>query len=275
MAHRKFLLYFIGWGALLICLGSACNKTIDLNLPPYSPKLVIEFYLEDGQPLRCALQESVPYTALTPPILIEDALVILSYNDVQDTLKNEIFIDEFTGKAYNYFNPKLLRAEEGTIYRLYVRDRQGREMHAETQFIPTIPIDSMAFTLNEEEKASVGLIFNDPPAERNYYRLVAFPDRDTIPSENNWDIRLSDLVFNGEKFSFFTGFSYAKTDSVVGRLYHLTLAHYNFLESAQNARDANGNPFAQPANIRSNVSGGIGIFTAVSFEQARIIITDE
>ncbi len=260
---------------LLLCLIVACNKIIDLDLPPYTPQLVLEFYLEDGQPLRCTLQESVPYTALSPPVLIEDALVILSYNDVQDTLKNEIFIDEFAGKAYNYFKPKLLQAEQGTVYKLYVKDSQGRELRAETQFIPTVPIDSMAFTLNEKDTASVGLVFRDPPAEANYYRLVAFPERDSIPSENFWDIRLNDLVFDGQEFSFFSGFSYAKADSVIGRLYHLTAAHYNFLASAQNARDANGNPFAQPANIRSNVVGGIGVFTAVSYAQRRIVISDE
>jgi Domain of unknown function (DUF4249) len=253
------------------CFLMACSQAIDLNLPVYEPKMVIEFYLEDKQPLRCLLQESVTYTDITPSQLIDDALVVLSHQGKNDTLTNQRLVDRKMGKAYNYANTKIFQAQLDVVYELYIKDKRGREMRGETKFLRAIPIDSVVYKL-KEDSVSAGMLFKDPAQEVNYYRLVAYPEREIIREQDTWDISLRDLIFNGQSFSFFTGYSFAKGDTIVGRLYNLTADHFEFSESVQHAQRANGNPFAQPANIRSNVVGGLGIFTAITFDEQRLVI---
>jgi hypothetical protein len=259
---------------IFILLITACNQNIDLKLPTYEPKLVLEFYLEDKMPIRCLLQESVSYTASATPRLIENALVILSYEGTQDTLLNIPFFDENTEKLYNYTNPKIFQAQADVLYEVYVKDTEGREMRGQTRFITPIPIDSLVYRANAIDSISAGLIFTDPLSEANFYRLIAYEERADFKIENSSDIQLRDIAFEGQQFSFFTGPNFARQDTIIGRLYHLTKEHYDFVESAQNARVANGNPFAQPADIRSNVSGGLGIFTSINFDEKRIIIPE-
>jgi hypothetical protein len=52
----------------------------------------------------------------------------------------------------------------------------------------------------------------------------------------------------------------------------LTEEHHNFKESVNNAQSSNGNPFGQPANIITNLTGGLGIFTALNFSEKNIVI---
>ncbi len=63
-----------------------CRKEIKPNLPVYEPKLVLEFYLENNKTLNCLLQESINYTDTSRFKLIDNALVILRYNGLRDTL---------------------------------------------------------------------------------------------------------------------------------------------------------------------------------------------
>ena len=69
---------------------SSCDKVVEVNLPSYEQELVVEMYLEKGQPLRCLLIESLPYTdtAINKPV--NDALVIVSDGSNKDTLKHQL-----------------------------------------------------------------------------------------------------------------------------------------------------------------------------------------
>jgi Domain of unknown function (DUF4249) len=55
-------------------------------------------------------------------------------------------------------------------------------------------------------------------------------------------------------------------------LYHITPDYFRFLESAAAAQGANGNPFASPASLVSNITGGIGIFTGTSVTTKQVIL---
>lgn len=271
MMKSRLISYQLFFLLLSCCFLTACNQAIDLNLPVYESKMVVEFYLEDKQPLRCLLQESVAYTDVKPLQLIDSALVILSYQGKNDTLANQRLVDRKMEKAYNYVNTKVFRAQLDVTYKLYIKDKRGREMRGETKFLRAVSIDSIVYKF-KKDSVSAGMLFKDPAQEVNYYRLVAYPEREIIKRQGTWDIRLRDLIFNGQSFSFFTGYSFSKGDTIVGRLYNLTANHFEFSESIQNAKSANGNPFAQPANIRSNVVGGLGIFTAITFDEQRLVI---
>jgi hypothetical protein len=135
-----------------------------------------------------------------------------------------------------------------------------------------VPIDSLVYNYNSDNMAAAGLIFNDNGSTKNYYRIVAFQDAPTVNADDVWDITFDDNLFNGDQFSFYTGYSYEPGDTITGRLYHLTEEHNNFTESVNNAESSNGNPFGQPANIITNLTGGIGIFTTLIFDEKKIVV---
>lgn len=257
------------WLLLAFC---ACEQRIELDLPAHKSELAVEFYLENGQPLRCVLQESVTYTA--PPVnpLVSGALVILSYNGVRDTLKNTIQIDTMTRKIYNYALNKNLVASPNTKYELYIRDTKGRVITGSTQFIPTVPINKYEYVFNAKDSASVGIFFQDPAGVANFYRAIAFKQKDRVEINRRADIELPDTSFEGQLLGFYTDYVFAKKDTIAMRLYSILPDHFEYIESVEDAVRANLNPFAQPALIRSNVKGGLGIFTTLNFEEKRDII---
>lgn len=255
---------------LVAAMNWSCNKEIDLALPVYEPKMVLEFYLEDNRPLNCLLQESINFTDTTRFNLIEDALIVLSYKGTKDTLRNGFNFNLTFGKIYNYFNPKIIKLEPNVVYEVYVKDKKGREMRGKTQWNASVPIDNLVYNFDASEKATVGMIFNDQGSSKNYYRIIAFKDSLFIRDDAIWDITFNDNLFNGEQFSFYTGYAFQKGDSITGRLYHLTDEHYRFTQSANNAQSSNGNPFGQPANIISNVEGGLGIFTTLQYTEKKV-----
>jgi hypothetical protein len=252
---------------ILVILFSSCSKTLDLDLPKYEPKLSVEFYLEEGKPLRCLLQESLNYTDERLIELVEGATVILKYGNIVDTLRNDSYVDAVFQKAYNYYNPKLFVMRDNIEYQLYIKDRQGREMTSSTISIPRIKIDSAVYDFNQDGDARVGLIFTDPGQSKNYYRIVAYPADTTVSEEETWSFNLTDNSFNGQRFSFFTGYAFEKNTSVVARLYNLDSYHYIFEQSVSTARQSNFNPFGQPSPIISNVVGGHGIFTILRYDE--------
>jgi hypothetical protein len=255
---------------LLVLIG--CRKEIELNLPEYKPKMVLEFYLEDNKSLSCLLQESINFTDTAQFKLIDNALIVVNYNGVKDTLTNTFYFDSKFQKIYNYHNTKVIQLQSNVDYEVYVRDSEGRELTGKTRLKNLVPIDSLVYNFNSENKAAVGLIFNDDGTTKNYYRIVAFKDAPVVNEEDVWDITFNDNLFNGEQFSFYTGYSFDSGDTIIGRLYHLTDEHNNFTESVNDAQSSNGNPFGQPANIITNLSGGIGVFTTVTYSEKKIIV---
>ena len=150
-----------------------CNKEIDLNLPEYEPKLVLEFYLENNTSLRCLLQESTMYTDTSQLRLVNDATVIVSYNGIQQTLVKSMFIDPRFDKIYNYYNPHIIQLQPNTEYEVYVKDGKGRELRGKTRLNSLVPIDSLVYNFNASNKAAAGLLFKDDSRTKNYYRIVA------------------------------------------------------------------------------------------------------
>jgi hypothetical protein len=251
---------------------TGCNKEIQLDLPEYEPKMVLEFYLENNLPLKCLLQESIKYTDTARFKLIDNALIVMSHEGIKDTLVNTLYLDPKFEKIYNYFNPKIMQLKPDIDYEVYVRDSKGREMSGKTRLNNTVPIDSLVYTYNADNKASVGLLFSDNGNTKNYYRIVAYKDSSVLKEDAVWDIRFSDNLFNGKQFSFYTGYAFNPGDTITGRLYHLTEEHNKFAESVNDARASNSNPFGQPANIISNVTGGMGIFTTIRYAEKKTII---
>src|SRR5690348_15937851 len=105
---------------IALMIMTSCSKTIELELPEYESKLVVECYLEPGKPFSCLLQESVEFTSEPGISLVNDAIVIIQHNGIFDTLTPKPgSIDLLTGRASNYTSSAMMTEDYISAYTLY------------------------------------------------------------------------------------------------------------------------------------------------------------
>ena len=148
---------------------------------------------------------------------------------------------------------------------------------------PPVPLDSLWFGIpgNVDTLGILYGLFDDPDSLGNAYRLsagrVGKDDGFLYPTQSAFD----DVFFNGVQFefSFFRpvtdddfdedadpaeiGF-YKVGDTVAVRWDHIDRGVYEAISSMEEQIQSQGSPFANPADVRSNIEGGIGLWAAYS-----------
>ena len=258
---------------------SGCGKLqndINVPLPNYSADLVVECYLEPGQLPSLAVTTSVPYLATALPQVPTDVTVTLTMpNGAAVPLNfapNFAALADTTGvKFHTHIGRDPLVARPGDVFKLEVRDTQGRVATSTTTMLAPVPIDSVEHKFNDktgaERKAYFLTNFRDPPALDNCYRLLLHkgnPARGVLRKRPEVDIAIEDRLVNGRPVVVGTSYRFFPGDTVTSTLYHTERAFFRFRQSVRDARGANGNPFGQPSAIYGNVQGGIGIFAVLS-----------
>lgn len=264
----KYLIYFLIPGAGFI---NSCNmeKDIEIDLPVLDPQLVAECYLEPGQPYRLALTESTNFLADPLPVLVTDATVVIFYKGQPDTLDFAVTYDSVRQKAYTHVSESIMQGKPGDVYTLQITDKRGRTLTGTTTILPVVPIDTVEYTYNDKSKAFLVAKFKDNTAIRNFYRFSVRKGNESWPEV---DYPADDSFGESEAFAFGTGYDFEESDTATVSLYHLEKPYYDFVSSVDNAREANGNPFAQPASIKSTVQGGLGVFTNIVYDQKVVIL---
>lgn len=243
------------------------------NLPEYNTQIAVEMYLENTSALKCLVTETLPYSSTVINKMVNNALVVFSDGTTTDTLKPADIYDYESGRHYNFACQRLFFADSSKIYTLKITDSLNREITASTEApATTINIDSVIYLPSSDSvnRYSVGLSFPDP-AGANYYRIIIGEGVNNYESGNT-DMLLSDVAFDGKRYSFTSPPDYKKNDTITVRLYTLLKEHYDYLQSAESARTANFNPFMQPVAVKTNVMGGQGIFTAIRYDERKLVI---
>lgn len=253
---------------VLLAAGCGKEKIIEVKLPPYQSQIEVECYLEPGQPYRLTLYESVSYFEEPDLPMIDSALVVITHNNVRDTLEFKLTYDPSNGKLYNYVSPKQVPFDYNSEFQLYVRDKKGREVTSSTYIPQPVPIDTVEFRYNSDTLSFPLVWFTDNPGSKDYYRYLLI--QDTLQGDVLADYVFDDVLFQTSKQAVGSNFKLKVNDHIIIRMHHLPEAFYRFLISIQAARDANGNPFGQPATIQSNVNGGLGIFTGLSYSEKQL-----
>lgn len=272
--------------ALLLLGMAACGsfeREINLNLPSAPSQLVVECFLEDGQPYRLLLTETVDY--LAPPTLpdVSDALVIITHNGLSDTLVYDPVLDEENNKVYNYVAKRadqVVVASSGGVYDLRIVDGKGRSITASTRFLPFTPIQEITWEFEDvreeikDDSARALLLVRYPLLDNEpHFRIVI--KKDSVNAEPEVDFVTRSTFATNNEVTIGTAFRFLPDDTVYVTLYRLERPHYDYLRSIDQAISANGNPFGQPAVILSAVQGGIGIFAAWTFDQKEVVIVKE
>lgn len=268
---QKFI-NLIWLGLVFTWLLTGCNleKDIDIDLPPYQSQMVVECYIEPGQPIKLSLVESNSYLDAPDIKLIEDAEVIIYYNGSPINLNFEPSYDKRTKKYYTHTTRFAVPGQPGDVYSLDITDKKGRSVSGSTTILPVVKIDTVEFNFNDKEKALVLTRFRDSAATENYYRYAVH--KDSLNHSAEVEYASPDELNNGKPFAFGTGYDFEPGDTVFVSLFHIDKEYYDFRQSVEDAQSSNGNPFAQPGRVKSTVQGGLGVFTNIVFDRKLLIV---
>ena len=104
--------------------------------------------------------------------------------------------------------------------------------------------------------------YDDLEVENYYRRLLHKNSLDSIPI---LDFAANDQFNDEDQIVFGSAFEFEPGDTIINTVMQITPEYYDFLQSLFGAIFSNGNPFAQPgrllSNIESDVSEPEGIFT--------------
>jgi hypothetical protein len=272
------------WALLPLVLLTACDleQEVDLKLPEYEPQIVVECYLQPGQPYAVSLLRSVSYFDPVQVNYVKGAEVTIIHNGRTERLQLigfplslagpglEVQSPVFGDSLFFYFSAQLVPAEYDTDFRLEITGPDGEKLTAVTRILRPVRIDTLEYKFNDDSLAFLLTKFQDNPDEKNWYRRVL--QEGSIDNDPQQDFNINDEISNGQQITFGTAFDYEKGDTLIATIYHITEDYYLFRETIEAAFTANLSPFGQPARIASNIEGGIGIFTGLSFDRREVII---
>jgi hypothetical protein len=263
---------------LLAGLVSSCDmeQEIEVKLPVLPAQMVVECYLENGQPMRLVLSESAGYFDQPQAALVKGATVSITKNkEAPIFLKDTLWVDEPNEKVYTHYNRRIVTAAPGDVFTLQVTDVKGRRLTGTTTVLPPVPFDSIGWKFNDKpdksKEAYLLVRWKDDGATQDFYRLLAHK-KDSTGLDSQLDAELNDRLRNGMKITFTTTYRFKPNDTLTVKLFHIEEPYYNFISSVEDARNANGNPFAQPVTIKSTVAGGFGVFTFLNYQSRQIIL---
>lgn len=278
---------------------ASCEKTINVNVPPYAHKLVVNCNTMTGDELFISVSKSAQIKDRKnhPDLVINDAVV-------------KLYIDGAYAETLNYDSAQGYQSghytHAGGVYTIKVSAAGYDDVAATVTAPPAVAITGITrvpYARKDQdgnEQDALTLTFSDPPVAGDYYIIkvngimdstfyynsnfcVNSPDAgvETNASDlvdantclDNNGIFLRDDLFNGQRKelklyvqSMVIQPQYNGVDSVYAsiELLHVTEAYFRYLKSNKVADESNGNPFSEPVNVYSNITNGLGIFAIVS-----------
>lgn len=270
---------------------------------PYRPKIAVKCILKTNQIARAYIENTVGlldtsldflvdyelYSRIQPHYVTTNAKVILS--------KNGVWADSlvYNKKTYLY-EGKGHFIEPGATYRIDIAVEGLSPVYASCTVpypVKILGLDTVSEnTISEWTTKTCKLKFADPGEETNFYEVMGFGDfkSSAINSKfypiyfNNNSIfenqskygdvfpaYFSDKAFNGKTISIPLQFHFG--DSI----FYITLANLseeqmNYERSFAKVWQNTDNSFAEPIQVYSNISNGVGIFGAMGISTDTIRI---
>lgn len=298
---KNWFVYFTVALAVSLLLQS-CTKEVDIDVPAGEEKIVVEGFIETGQPPIVILTKSRPYFGSNNfnglgDLMVQNAtvtvttngttypLIQLCTNNIPDSLLPLVTaitgIDSATLASVNYclytsFDPNVWGVE-GNQYYLHIV-AEGKTLTSTTVIPNGIALDSIWFKV-EDPHPDRGFCWgrlSDPDSLGNAYRWFAMrkgKDYGFLPPIGS---AFEDKFINGQSFEFTAARAraadddlsenadyrgYFRTgDTIIVKFTCIDRPHYLFWRSYETQVVSNGNPFAAPATITSNIVGGLGVW---------------
>lgn len=280
------ILWILSVYALLLLNFSACQSEIEVDLPDYQSKLVVEGYIENGKPAMVMLSRSIPFfqhidlNYVVNNVLVMDAVVTLTTSDGESEQLSFVPSSE---SPYMFAYMGNIRGKENTSYDLKI-EWKGQTYTSTTSILHTFDLDSIGFDqsmelLNDTMK-TIRALLTDDPMEANYYQIyvkvhgknlhdrlwvttlpVAFDDATFSGLQFNVEVMranpssfLMPEMTDEEKEEYFR-MTYRPGDTVYVKYGLIDYASYQFWCTGGNNAALGQNPFTNPTPTFSNIKG--------------------
>lgn len=266
---------------LVLPLLVACEREVEITLPPYTPKIVVNCLFTNSGKLVASVSGSVAALERVNPKPIENASVVLQENGITvDTL----VYDFFEKKYFSDITP-----DYGKRYRLqvtapgYTGVFSENALPAQVQFIVTEFKDSTGIDSVGLPTGTLRFVFQDPGGEKNSYKIrflyyksisneflpfeyttndasLLSPDAEEAGDRS---VLFNDLLFNGQQkeIAIFTPALLATgSPRFLVEFSALSNDYEKYYLTLQRHIEASDNPFSEPVIIYTNITNGLGIF---------------
>lgn len=268
----------------LICLLTACEKDVDLNLKDGDSRLVVEGYIENDRPPFVFLTKSIGYFSKIDLNTLQNSFVHGATVKVSDgtttiTLREYSIDTGSNGNKFSFYSIDTAGSSffVGTInktYKLTIDLPDGKHYESTTKIPNPTTLDSVIsiypappFDTSKNPTArQIKLFFTDPDTLGNYVRY--FTQRNSEPYYAGLNSVYDDQLINGKPFS--TTFAMGENRSTQVPFDSLGLAYigdtvtlkwcaidknvYDFWSTYEYSLGTLGNPFSTPVSVKSNVS---------------------
>ena len=279
---------------LLGMIFTQCQKEIEVDLPDYERKIVIEGSIECGEPAMVMVTRSVPYFStmnietLMNDVFITDAEVTVTSSTGQS--EQLTFTLNPEAPIYMAYTGHTLLGEPGKSYTLTVR-YGGKEYTSTTSMKEPIRLDSawLAFINETDTMPTSRIQLTDRPNTHDYYMFrikvhgkklhdrlwvtslpVAFDDATFNGQTVNYEILRSNpsslfmAEMTDEEREEYYRITYRKGDTVYIKTSILDYDAFKYWSAMSYELAVGQNPFMSPAPVPCNISGEnvIGNWTA-------------
>jgi hypothetical protein len=277
---KRFKISIISILAIILI---GCEKELHLDLPYAPSKLVVEGWIENGQPAQVILSHSAPFfSAIDSNTLMQfaetHAKVSVFSGTASEILTLKPNADYFPPLAYNSIE---LKGESGGTYSIEVildidGDRISDTVTAYTTIPEPVELDSVWFEADPGmgTKGRLWVRLTDEGAEANFYRLLyKRKGKDTKYIATNIST-FSDVMINGKttEMGFLRGLSslisieeenyFESGDTISVKFCTIDQEQFDFWNVYQSKVLASANPLASSnIQLKSNIKGGLGIWT--------------
>ena len=258
---------------------------IDIELPPYEPKMVVASQIIPHRVMIVGLTKSFTILSDATPsdtsvqpgfidsILVKDALVTVSYLDKKDTL--------FMVSPGVYTSTNTLLEEYGT-YTLEAKDPvTGKTITASSTILPQVKFDTIIPVVKKDPKdtiISINYRFTDVPGQNNWY-VINFYKKNHDSSSSHFDLNTffnrgsnklltnfelindNDKAFENGIFSKEVFMEKVKsTDTIAVTISNISEGYFQFLAAYKRAGSLFNQLTGEPITYPTNVINGLGFF---------------
>lgn len=287
---------------LLAGLYAGCEKEVNIDIVNGKPQIVVNGFIETGQPPVLLLSRSFGYLSTFDQSTIANNFV----HDARITVSNgsrEVSLREYeidTGSDFRFYIYSIDSADQqartflGRVNETYTLTviADGKTYTSTTRIPDCRPPDSLAALLPDEPDLKkptarvLNLYYSDPDTPGNCYRY--FTSLNGSPfhtaSTSVFDDALVGNTGSTARLPLFLGYdrSTASNDST-GYLFpgdRVTLKWcaierpvFNFYTTFEYTISNVGNPFTTPINVRSNITGGgLGVWAGYGATQMTLVV---
>lgn len=279
----------------------SCETTVEVKLPDQESKIVVNATLSPDSVITVHISKSVGALENKQKSIIYSAKVKLYENDV--------FKEELVLNTQGFFSsPSLFKPSPEKNYKIEVTASNYKSVMAVSK-VPSIVIptsityidsaftENDPFSGNKEWYSQIDVTINDDATVTNYYaiqllqqtpvfdtldNIIAYSLNPVYIKTNNpnaevtdTDCMISDEFFNGSSYKIsinVSTYNFANDSISTYYLYFKNVSKelYLYKKTLNKYYNANGNPFAEPVRVYSNVENGMGIFCAYSYTLKKI-----